>query len=361
MLINKLIFLTMNRQFKINTKHQLIWLFGTCFLIWLMIMLGGATRLTHSGLSIVEWKPVTGILPPLSDSAWQDEFVKYQQFPEYKLVNSDMTLSEFKFIFFMEYAHRLLGRLIGLFFFVPLVYFWGRRQLSPFVKKMSVAAFITGAGQGVMGWYMVKSGLVKDPAVSHYRLAAHLLLAMLLYVMLFWTALKEFYPLPKVRQKRLAGAVGVLHLGLFFLLLTIIYGAFVAGLKAGLIYNTYPLMEGSFIPSEWDFLYPFYLNFLENAATVQWVHRTVAILTLTTISISMVWLMRLGVSESLRKSAILVLGGVLLQVCLGVLTLLYQVPVFLGTLHQGTAVVVLTLVLYVKFVVYREPTNNLAS
>lgn len=348
----------MNKQFKLNVKYQLIWLFGTCFLIWLMIMLGGATRLTHSGLSIVEWKPVTGILPPLSDSAWQDEFAKYQQFPEYKLVNSGMTISEFKFIFFMEYAHRLLGRLIGLFFFVPLVYFWVRGQLSPLVKKMSVAAMVIGAGQGVMGWYMVKSGLVKDPAVSHYRLAAHLLLAMLLYAMLFWTALKELYPLPKIRQKRLAGAAGMLHLGSFFLLLTIVYGAFVAGLKAGLIYNTYPLMEGSFIPSEWNFLQPLYLNFLENAATVQWMHRTIAILTFATISISMVWLMRLGVSESLKQSAILALGGVFLQVCLGIMTLLHQVPVFLGTLHQGTAVIVLTLVLYVKFALYREPKRD---
>lgn len=324
-------------------------------------MLGGATRLTHSGLSIVEWKPVTGILPPLSDSAWQDEFAKYQQYPEYKLVNSEMTLSEFKFIFFMEYAHRLLGRLIGLFFFVPLVYFWVRGQLSPFVKRMSVAALVIGAGQGVMGWYMVKSGLVKNPAVSHYRLAAHLLLALLLYAMLFWTALKMCSPLPKVRQRRLAGAAGMLHLGSLLLLLTIMYGAFVAGLKAGLIYNTYPLMEGSFIPSEWNFLQPLYLNFLENATTVQWVHRNIAVLTLAIISLSMVWLMRLGVSDSLKRAATLVIGGIFFQVGLGVITLLYQVPVFIGTLHQGTAVVVLTLVLYVKFALYREPVEAISS
>lgn len=347
--------LMMSQQFKINTKHQLIWLFGTCFLIWLMIMLGGATRLTHSGLSIVEWKPVTGILPPLSQAAWQDEFAKYQQFPEYKLVNSDMTLSEFKFIFFMEYAHRLLGRLIGLFFFVPLIYFWARGQLSPFVKKMSVIALIIGAGQGAMGWYMVKSGLIKDPAVSHYRLAAHLLLAMLLYAMLFWTALKILYPVPKNRQRRLAGAMGVLHLGGLLLVITILYGAFVAGLKAGLIYNTYPLMEGSFIPSEWNFLQPVYLNFLENATTVQWVHRTIAVLTFATLSTAMVLLIRLDVSESLRRAASLTIGGLFLQVTLGIVTLLHQVPVLLGTLHQGTAVVVLTLVLYVNFAVYREP------
>lgn len=337
-------------------KSQLIWLFGTCFLIWLMIMLGGATRLTHSGLSIVEWKPVTGILPPLSEPEWHQEFTKYQQFPEYKLVNSQMTLSEFKFIFFMEYAHRLLGRFIGLFFFIPFIYFWARKQLSPLVKKMSIVSLIIGAGQGFMGWYMVKSGLVKDPAVSHYRLAAHLLLAMILYVLIFWTALKVMYPAPGKLLPHLKKMAGILHLGSLFLILTIIYGALVAGLKAGLIYNTYPLMEGQFIPSEWNFLNPLYLNFFENAATVQWMHRTLAVLTLMTISWSMLLLNRQQVSDSLKKTALLVIGGVLLQVVFGIVTLLSQVPVLLGTLHQGTAVVVLTLVLYVKFAMRQEKT-----
>ncbi|WP_075553224.1 COX15/CtaA family protein [Candidatus Paracaedibacter symbiosus] len=344
----------MNQHTEMNTKQQLIWLFGTCFLIWLMIMLGGATRLTHSGLSIVEWKPVTGILPPLSEGAWQDEFTKYQQFPEYKLVNSDMALSEFKFIFFMEYAHRLLGRLIGLVFFIPLIYFWGRGRLSPFVKKMSLAAMVIGAGQGFMGWYMVKSGLVKDPAVSHYRLATHLLLAMVLYAMLFWTGLKVWHQRPKTRQPQLAAVTGILHLGSLFLILTIFYGALVAGLKAGLIYNTFPLMEGSFIPSEWNFLQPIYLNFFENAAMVQWIHRYLAILTFVFLAAGMALLMRKEVSESLRYTAALVIAGVFLQALLGIMTLLHQVPVLLGTLHQGTAVVVLTLVLYVKFAIYRE-------
>ncbi len=335
-------------------KSQLIWLFGTCFLIWLMIMLGGATRLTHSGLSIVEWKPVAGILPPLSKADWHQEFTKYQQFPEYKLVNSQMTLSEFKFIFFMEYAHRLVGRLIGLFFFLPLIYFWVRKQLSPFVKKMSILSLIIGAGQGFMGWYMVKSGLVKDPSVSHYRLAAHLLLAIVLYALIFWTALKVMCPTPGKLLPHLKKIAGILHLGSLFLLLTIFYGVLVAGLKAGLIYNTYPLMGGQFIPTEWNFLQPLYLNFLENAATVQWVHRTLAILTLVTISWSMLLLTRQHVSTSLKQTALRVIGGVLLQVVLGIVTLLSQVPVLLGTLHQGTAVVVLTLVLYVKFAMRQE-------
>ena len=337
-------------------KSQLIWLLGTCFLIWLMTMLGGATRLTHSGLSIVEWKPVTGIFPPLSEADWHQEFTKYQQFPEYKLVNSQMTLSEFKSIFFMEYAHRLLGRFIGLFFFVPLVFFWVQKQLSPLVKKMSILSLIIGAGQGFMGWYMVKSGLIKDPSVSHYRLAAHLLLAMVLYALIFWTALKVICPAPGKLLPHLKKVSSILHLGALFLLLTIMYGAFVAGLKAGLIYNTYPLMGEQFIPAEWNFLQPLYLNFFENAATVQWTHRTLAILTLATISWSMLILIRQRVSDPLKQTALIVIGGVVLQVVLGIMTLLHQVPVVLGTLHQGTAVVVLTLVIYVTFAMRQEKT-----
>lgn len=337
-----------------NVKCQLVWLFGTCFLIWLMIMLGGATRLTNAGLSIVEWKPVTGILFPFSDAAWQVEFAKYKQFPEYKLVNFDMTLSEFKFIYLMEYAHRLLGRLIGLAFFLPLIYFWVRGRLSPFVKKFSLAILLVGVGQGFMGWYMVKSGLIKDPAVSHFRLAAHLLLAMLLYCMIFWAGLKTWRPEPKTRQKQLASVIGLLHLGSLLLVMIIFYGALVAGLKAGLIYNTFPLMEGYFLPSEWNFMQPVYLNFFENATTVQWMHRILAILAVFFFTVAMVMLRKKSVSDSLKQAGALLIAAVFLQALLGIMTLLHHVPVLLGTLHQGTAVVVLTFVLYVKFAIYRE-------
>lgn len=184
-----------------SSKPIVIWLFTTCFLIWLMIMLGGATRLTHSGLSIVEWKPIVGIIPPLSELSWTLEFEKYKQFPEYKLINFDMTLSEFKFIYFMEYTHRLLGRLIGLFFFLPLAFFWIRGQFSPSTKKTLTLAIILGLAQGAMGWYMVKSGLVKNPAVSAYRLTAHLLLALFLFGILFWSALKIHYESASLNKK----------------------------------------------------------------------------------------------------------------------------------------------------------------
>lgn len=332
-----------------------IWLFGTCFLIWLMIMLGGATRLTHSGLSIVEWKPLVGAIPPLSESAWLEEFAKYQQFPEYQLVNHGMTLSEFKFIFFMEYAHRLLGRLIGLFFFIPLIWFWGKGQLTSGLKKMSVGVALIGMAQGFMGWYMVKSGLVKDPSVSHYRLTVHLMLALILFAVLFFTGLRQTYPGDKQVRGRGNISVMLVHYSAFAIMLTITYGGFVAGLKAGKMYNTYPLMGGDFIPYEWNHLTPVWMNFFENAATVQWVHRTIAVLTMALVIVAMTGLLRSDFGKSVKDAAKLMIIGIVFQVTLGIMTLLHEVPVSLGTLHQGVAVVVLALILNVIFNVHRRP------
>ncbi len=329
-----------------------LWLGSVCFLIWLMIMLGGATRLTHAGLSIVEWKPITGVIPPLNDEEWQEEFVKYQAFPEYQLINKGMSLDEFKTIFWMEYAHRLLGRLIGIFFFLPLIVFWTRGMLPAFLKKQSIVIALLGIFQGGMGWYMVKSGLIKDPTVSHYRLTVHLLVAVVIYTLLFWSILKLSL------QKGLgrSSLVGIAHGCCILVLITITYGGFVAGLKAGLIYNTYPLMEGQFIPSEWNFLKPLYLNFLENPATVQWAHRTLALITLGTIIFASLKAHRQGLWSF--KLAALAMGFVtFLQVILGILTILYQVPVSLGTLHQGTAVVVLSSVLYFFYVSLYQPVE----
>lgn len=333
----------------------LFWIFGTCFLIWMMIMLGGATRLTHSGLSIVEWKPIVGIIPPLTELAWLEEFDKYKQFPEYQLVNFGMTLSEFKFIFFMEYAHRLLGRLMGLFFGLPLIYFWVRGYLDKPLKKRMIIVLLLGMAQGFMGWYMVKSGLSKDPSVSHYRLTVHLVLALVLLGILFWSGL--------IYQSQSRGASSLtrgepvrkstfimVHISALFMMLTIIYGGFVAGLKAGKIYNTYPLMEGRFLPAEWNFMSPLWVNFFENPATVQWTHRTLAILTLGLITVAM---MRIRaepeVHSNTRKSALLMVGIIFTQVVLGILTLLHEVPVSLGTLHQGMGALVLTMMVYVIF------------
>jgi heme a synthase len=357
-IIQLLTFLIPNRGGLMSQQEQdkkwiTFWLIATCFLIWIMIMLGGATRLTHAGLSIVEWKPITGIIPPFNDTQWQEEFGKYQQFPEYQQVNQGMSLIEFKFIFWMEYTHRLLGRLIGLVFFVPLLWFWRRGVLTPYLKKASVLAALLGVGQGVMGWYMVKSGLVKNPAVSHYRLTAHLLLAMAIYAVLFWSILKVNYG-PGNGRSSLAG---IAHGCCIMVVLTIAYGGFVAGLKAGLIYNTYPLMGGQWIPSEWNFLEPIHLNFFENAATVQWMHRTFAVATLGVLLYG-AYKAYLQQFWSFKVAAVAMGAAIFFQVVLGIMTLLAQVPVSLGTLHQGTAVGVLSSVLYFFYVSLYQPLEK---
>ncbi|MGV8948349.1 MAG: COX15/CtaA family protein [Candidatus Paracaedibacter sp.] len=333
-----------------TNRPLILWLLSTCFLIWLMIMLGGATRLTHAGLSIVEWNPITGIIPPLNQLQWLEAFESYKKFPEYKLVNQGMSLMDFQFIYFMEYFHRLLGRIMGLWFIVPVVIFWVRQQLSYKLKKISLLALFLGLAQGVLGWYMVKSGLVKDPAVSHYRLTAHLLLAIALYGLLFWTALELMHPPlkksvklepPLIRRLSLLSCIAVTF--------TIFYGGLVAGSKAGLIYNTFPLMEGRFIPEEWSFYNPIWINFFENAALVQCIHRWLAISTAALILFTSWTIWHRSPQKHMRTIALIFTCAALTQITLGILTLLFHVPVILGTLHQGTAVILLSLGLYLHY------------
>jgi cytochrome c oxidase assembly protein subunit 15 len=329
----------------------ILWLFSTCFLIWLMIMLGGATRLTHAGLSIVEWKPITGIIPPLTQAQWLEAFESYKQFPEYKLVNQGMNLADFQFIYFMEYFHRLLGRMMGLWFMAPLAIFWFRNQLSPKLKTRALIALFLGLSQGVLGWYMVKSGLVKDPAVSHYRLTAHLLLAIGLYGLLFWTALELIHPPlknsvklepPLIRRLSLLSCIAVTF--------TIFYGGLVAGLKAGLIYNTFPLMGERLIPEEWSFYSPIWINFFENAALVQCIHRWLAISTAALILFTSWTIWHQSFQKHIRSIALIFACTALTQIALGILTLLFHVPVILGTLHQGAAVILLSQGLYLHYI-----------
>ena len=336
-----------------------MWLLSTCFLIWLMIMLGGATRLTHAGLSIVEWKPITGIIPPLNHAQWLEEFHKYQQFPEYKLINQGMSLPSFQFIYFMEYAHRLLGRLMGLWFLLPMILFWIRGQLSFKLKVSSLIALSLGMAQGLMGWYMVKSGLSKDPAVSHYRLTVHLALAIALYGLLFWTAINLWINSTKASKESVPRILRHLSLACcVFISLTILYGGLVAGLKAGLIYNTFPLMEGQLIPSEWSFYKPLWMNFFENAALVQWSHRWLATGSVLLVIYTSWRIWTASLPESTRKIAMLFSLSALVQLTLGILTLLFQVPVLLGTLHQGTAIIVLSFGLYLYFCLAQQYTSQ---
>lgn len=323
------------------------WLLICAAMVFAMVVLGGVTRLTGSGLSMVEWDPIFGIVPPLDQAQWEQVFEKYQASPEYQKINIGMDLAGFKRIFLVEYAHRVLGRTIGIVFLLPLLWFIAARRIPPGLAPKLVALFVLGGLQGLLGWYMVKSGLVDDPHVSPYRLTAHLMLAVALYGYMIWMALGL---LSQGRQqvsaagrwlRRYAAALA----GWVFL--TMASGGFVAGLKAGLAYNTFPLMEGRWIPSGIWSLQPGYRNLFENIATVQFNHRVAAITAL--VGILVLWLAGAGRMPS--RGARYALHGLavmgVVQVGLGITTLLHHVPVPLAAAHQGGALLVFTLLLVV--------------
>jgi cytochrome c oxidase assembly protein subunit 15 len=315
------------------------WLFACCALVFAMVVVGGVTRLTHSGLSIVEWQPIVGTLPPLSSSAWQDAFAKYQATPEYLQVNHGMTIDAFKAIFWWEYAHRLLGRAVGVVFFVPLAWFAVQRRIGGRLAAKLAAIFVLGGLQGAMGWYMVQSGLVDDPRVSHFRLTAHLGLALAIFGAMFWIGLSLVRPAPArpdYRLRRLRRA-GVALAGLVFAMA--LTGGLVAGIHAGMAYNTFPSMNGYVVPPEILMLKPWYRNVFYNMATVQFDHRLIA-WTLA-LAVPAFWLAvhrNGGASRIMRTSASLLLAMLVVQVALGIATLLGRVPVPLAALHQAGAV-----------------------
>jgi cytochrome c oxidase assembly protein subunit 15 len=315
------------------------WLFLVAFMIMVMIVLGGATRLTGSGLSIMEWDPLMGVLPPLSDAEWHRLFGLYQQIPQYRLVNEGFGLSGFKQIFWLEWTHRLWGRLIGCAFLIPLLVLWATARIERRLVPRLVLLFVLGGLQGAVGWFMVASGFLPDStAVSPYRLVIHLGLALVLYAAIVWTGLSVLRPV------RMAPAIGmaprVLSIVCVVMVgLTILAGGFVAGLHAGLIYNTFPLMDGHLVPPGYDTLHPFLRNLTENVAAVQFDHRLLATLTLILSSVLAVQIWRGGLSRLLS----LWLGiAVLAQYALGVSTLLWVVPVPLAVAHQFGAVMLLT-------------------
>jgi cytochrome c oxidase assembly protein subunit 15 len=318
------------------------WLLVCCALVFAMVVVGGMTRLTHSGLSIVEWQPIMGTLPPLDDQAWQTAFDKYKQTPQYRLVNSDMTLDGFKGIFWWEYAHRLLGRLIGLAFFLPLLWFIARQHVDRPLAWRLAGIFVLGGLQGAMGWYMVKSGLVDDPRVSQLRLAAHLGLAFLIYAAMFWQALDLLWP----RRARAGAAMQSLyrHAAALSVLIfvMVLSGALVAGTHAGRVYNTFPKMNEHWVPPEIFALEPWYTNFFNNLATVQFDHRLIAWLLAATVP----WLWwrarRLPPAAPARSACHLLLAALALQISLGIATLLMAVPIALGAAHQAGALLLFT-------------------
>ena len=315
-----------------------LWLFGVAGLIFAMVIVGGLTRITESGLSITEWKPVMGALPPMSDAAWADAFAKYQQIPQYELVNKGMTLSEFKGIFWWEWSHRFLGRFIGFAFLVPFLWFLATRRIERALAPRLAIMFVLGGLQGALGWWMVKSGLVHRVDVSQYRLTAHLGLATLIYAYMLWTALGLWRQRAAVAASEglRAAAIGLACLVFFQMML----GGFVAGLKAGYIYNTWPLMEGRFIPSGLFAQSPWWRNFFESMLTAQFDHRMVAYL--VAILTAWHWFAARRFAEASRGATWLALA-VAGQIGLGIWTLLWAVPVALGAAHQAGALAVFTL------------------
>jgi heme a synthase len=332
-----------------------VWLLVCCAMIFLMVVIGGLTRLTLSGLSITEWEPVSGIVPPLSSADWAAEFAKYQAIPQYKLINAGMDLAQFKTIFWWEYAHRLWGRLIGFVYLLPFLYFLVRRRIPRRLVAPLAGIFALGFAQGALGWYMVESGLAHRVEVSQYRLTAHLALALAIYALTLWTALgllgnqpaptrADALPSPACgggsgwgrRWRRASEAI------LCLVALTIVAGGFTAGLNAGLIYNTFPLMGGHLVPGDYAALMPFVRNWFENPAAAQFDHRILAMTAAASIIVLWLIALRAALPRPARLALHALLAAAALQVALGISTLLLVVPVPLAAAHQAGAVVLLT-------------------
>ena len=316
------------------------WLLLCCSLIFLMVVVGGITRLSLSGLSITEWNPVVGVVPPLTHAQWAAAFAQYKEIPEYRLIHFGMSLVQFKGIYFWEYIHRLLGRLIGVAFAVPLVWFWARGRLPRRLAWPLAGILVLGFAQGALGWYMVESGLVHRVEVSQYRLTAHLALALAIYAAILWVALGLARGPARANVGagwRRAAEAAILLVGV-----TILAGGFVAGTRAGLTYNTFPLMDGRLVPAGYAQLQPLWRNWFENIAAIQFDHRVLAIT--TAAAILLVW--TAGWRGTLPKPARIALHALLaaavLQVGLGISTLLLVVPIALGVAHQAGAVLLLT-------------------
>lgn len=329
---------------KKSHKAVVNWLLTGCFLIFIMVVVGGITRLTHSGLSMVDWNLFMGSIPPLNEDEWITTFNKYKQFPEYQKVNFHFSLDEFKSIFFWEYLHRLIGRIIGLVFIIPFLWFLMKKKLSKKTIVQCTLLLFLGGFQGFLGWWMVKSGLIDNPDVSHYRLAIHLVTAFLTFAYTFWVALSL------MRKEEVRNDIPFMRKGLVLLLILtiaqIVYGAFVAGLNAGFVINTWPKMGDQWIADSVTAIKPFILNFIDGIGGVQFVHRYLAYVVVALVLMLLFVANKFDLSKKQKNSLIALVIIVFIQFLLGVFTLLYAVPITLGILHQIGAFLLLGAIVY---------------
>ncbi|MGH7072815.1 MAG: COX15/CtaA family protein [Stellaceae bacterium] len=322
------------------------WLLLCAAMIFAMVVIGGVTRLTESGLSITQWHPIEGVVPPLTSAEWQAAFARYKAIPQYDAIHAGMTLAQFKGIYFWEYFHRLWGRLIGLVFLLPFLYFVIRGRVSRTLWPKLTLIFVLGAFQGLLGWYMVESGLENRIEVSQYRLAAHFFTALVIYGAIIWVAFDLLRPKAVARPKS-AGVRRALNLVLALIAVTVIAGAFVAGLRAGKIYNTFPLMGGRVIPGDYAALHPFYLNWFSNPAAAQFDHRLLA--ETTWLVIILVWAFgRRHLAGMPRHALDLLAAMATVQVALGISTLLTVVWLPVAVTHQSSAVLLITAALFAR-------------
>jgi cytochrome c oxidase assembly protein subunit 15 len=327
-----------------HTRALRIWLAALAALIIAMILVGGATRLTDSGLSITEWKPIVGVVPPLSESDWNEAFASYKTIPEYTELKPGMSLEEFKTIYWWEWAHRFLGRLIGFAFFIPFAAFWIAGAIPRALLPKLLGLFVLGGLQGALGWYMVKSGLTLRTDVSQYRLAAHFGVALVILGYTLWLLFGLGREARAAPQDRSAGLVAGFTLALIFT--QMLAGALVAGTDAGMGYNTWPLIDGAFVPPGLGEASPWYLNLFENPLTVQFEHRMLGYAVVLAALGQLAWLALRGAAQPLIGSAFTLALFALLQAALGVWTLLLSVPIALGLAHQAGAIAVFAVALY---------------
>ena len=328
-------------------KDIFLWLLSSCILLILLIWVGGLTRLTGSGLSITEWELFSGILPPLNQNKWNEYFDLYKQIPEYKKINYGMSLSEFKFIFWWEYIHRVLARFLVLFYIIPFIYFFIKNKIKKNEIYFFLLIFIFFLLQGFMGWYMVKSGLVSDTDVSHYRLAAHLSLAIIIYCMIFWSLLNYK---KKIFLKCKTATFLILFL-IILILVQIIWGAFTSGLNAGLLYQTWPLMNEQFIANDVNIKNIISIESISNPSYVQLLHRLLAyFIILYTFSIYFFYFRRMNITKPFK----LIFFGICIQVVLGIFTLISNLNIYLASLHQIGSILLISCTIYTLFYVNKQ-------